>query len=93
MREELVSLKAPDFGKIMSPKVLQSASDLQKERLVEFLPENQKSKDFLMRNFHSPQFQQALEALDEAVYSYDCANIFRSFDIYDEEIFKTARNR
>lgn len=93
MQIEQVDLQAPYLGKIVGSKIIPNLTDQQKEVLLKALPEGQQRKDFLMKNVQSPQFQQAMEALDDAVNSYECAAIFHSFGIYDEEIFRTSKDR
>lgn len=61
--------------------------------LTRHLPDNQKDVSFVDANILSAQFDQALSALDDVIYSRECANVFRSFGIYDEEIFRTSADR
>jgi hypothetical protein len=57
------------------------------------LPDAQKDSGRLRENLFSPQLQEAMDTLDKIVYSEDCVNIFKSFGIWDEEIFKSAEDR
>lgn len=77
----------------MNQSILGGLTAEQRTELAKLLPDGQQSSEFLYKNVLSPQFQQAVNALEEAVNSYECADIFRSFNIYDEEIFKTAKTR
>lgn len=57
------------------------------------LPEAQQGREFLRDNLFSPQLQEALETLDKLVFSGECENIFKSFGIWDQEIFDSAGDR
>lgn len=57
------------------------------------LPEKQQGREFLRDNLFSPQLQEALETLDKIVYSEECENIFKSFGIWDQQIFESASDR
>lgn len=57
------------------------------------LPEEQQGRALLRDNLFSPQFQEALETLDKIVYSEECENIFKSFGIWDQQIFDSSSDR
>jgi hypothetical protein len=42
---------------------------------LKLLPEGQQSKEYIRENIHSPQLQQAVDNLDEALYS-DASSLF-----------------
>jgi hypothetical protein len=92
-KKQKVNSAAPTFVRIINQNVLTTLSDGQRTALAKLLPEGQQTDHELLRNIQSPQFRQAMEALEDAVNSYECADIFRSFGIYDEEIFRSAKTR
>lgn len=42
----------------------------------------------LQSNVRSPQFQQALDSLDDALSSEQCAEILKSLKLYEKELFE-----
>jgi hypothetical protein len=61
--------------------------------IIRHLPEKQKKAEYFESNVISSQFSQGLSALDDVMYSSECVNIFKSFGIYDDEIFRTSTDR
>ncbi len=61
--------------------------------LKEFLPKKQQDRTYLKDNLDSPQFAQALSKIDSAFYSPQCIDIFKSFGIFDQQIFDKAKDR
>jgi hypothetical protein len=85
--------KAPALNKVMDKSIVNQLNDSDYDELIEFLPEGQKEKKFLLENILSPQFQSSLSTLDSAVFSDYCVDIFKSFNIFDQEIFNNAKDR
>ena len=68
-------------------------SEVLLSELKRHLPSAQRNINFLYDNLYSSQLKEAISVLDSAVYSYECVDLFKSFGIYDDEIFRTSKDR
>ena len=73
----------PDLEEILTPEILKGlVEDLKKHPdLIELLPENQKTEEFLRENLISPQLQQAMQVLSGAIRSPGGPAIFSSLGL------------
>jgi Proteasome complex subunit Rpn13 ubiquitin receptor/UCH-binding domain len=85
------SQQIPDLEEILTPDILKSLTeDLSKyPDLIELLPENQKSSEFLRENLISAQLQQALQVLSGAIRSEGGPAIFATLGLqaFDQSPF------
>lgn len=51
------------------------------EKFLQHLPEGQQREEFFRNNLHSPQLQQAIEALDDALNTEDGIAIFHEMKL------------
>lgn len=62
-------------------------------KVISHLPSSQRVFTFLDQNLYSPQLKEAIRTLDSVIYSAECVDLFKSFGIYDDEIFKDSKDR
>lgn len=83
----------PDLEEILTPDVMKSlVEDLKKDSdLIELLPEEQKSPEFLRENLISAQLQQAMQVLSGAIRSPGGPAIFSSLGLqgFDTSAYNT----
>ena len=77
--------KYPSLGKILTTekitKLFESLDDENKKRLIDLLPEKQKTKQGFYDNINSAQFKQGLGSLTAALESENLAAIISSFGL------------
>lgn len=68
------------------------SDDETQEKLLDYLPNNQRNKEDLIANLKSPQFTQSLKQLEKLLTSQDSKNILISLGIYNEAIFNSSES-